>query len=242
MKYLIICCFLFSGKLLFSQHIIQTDRPNQTESPFIIPVHQLQWETGSVYTFNDQSTKWIINNSLFRYAVLPKFEIRMLVNVIRDIPVSSFLSAKNGLSDLEVGFKYNFLSGPLQFSLLSHALFPSGNAHFTSGSFGVNSKICISHAVTNWMSAGYNLAYIYGAKYDDEFYATCLASFTLTDRLGYYIEWFGNTLTFDRVYSNMGTGFTWLYKNHVQLDLSYGSSLYSTENFISFGCSVLSIN
>lgn len=225
---------------LFSQDNIQTDRPDQTESPFIVPLNQFQWETGSLLDFSDQSTKWTINTSLFRYALHKNLELRFVANVLRNIPANSFLNPINGMSDLEFGLKYKLFEGPFQCSFLTHTLIPTGNESFSAGSFGINSRITIAHAITKWMSLGYNFGYIYGSEYQDTYLGTCSAAFSLTEQLGYFIEWYGNTEQFDKIYSNMDTGFTWLYKSNIQLDLSYGFSFDVQQNFISVGCSFLS--
>lgn len=241
MKYISITflILLITSIQSISQDIIQTDRPDQTESASIVPIGQFQLETGSLVEFSESSTNWTLNNSLFRFAAHERFELRMVVNLIREIPTSTFLSPKNGLSDLEFGFKYGILNGPVKVAILSHGIFPTGSSAFTAEYFQLTSRLCLAHNINDRLSMGYNVGYFYRGDMLNEIYATCSAAFSLTDRIGYFLEWYGNGGDIMNIQSNMDSGFTFLYNDKVQFDISYGADMHSSNNFISFGCSLL---
>ena len=58
-----------------------TDRPDATESPKTVPFKMFQIETGGLYSSNkDQGIKTELlnfNNTLLRYGLLEKFELRL---------------------------------------------------------------------------------------------------------------------------------------------------------------------
>ena len=58
---------------------IQTDRPDQTECPFITPRHYFQFENGFSYEKNDKDlTAFVTPTVLTRFGINKFFELRLI--------------------------------------------------------------------------------------------------------------------------------------------------------------------
>ena len=91
---------------------IVTDRPDQTESPTLIPKGLFQVETGFMYeSISDEtieSKTTTFNTTLLRYGLLDNLELRLGVDVSETnnkIRNTNFENNVSGLSPLYVGFK-----------------------------------------------------------------------------------------------------------------------------------------
>jgi hypothetical protein len=87
----------------------------------------------------------------------------------------------------------------------------------------------LQHGLSDKVSIGYNL----GAEWDGEtaeptFIYTFTTAFSLTDRLGCYIEAFGFAPQKQTARHQADGGFTYLFSDNAQLDISGGIAL--TEN------------
>ena len=64
------------GQVLFP---IQTDRPDQTECPFIVPKNHIQIESGFNFEkVNENEKNYLYPTILWKYGVNEKFEIRLI--------------------------------------------------------------------------------------------------------------------------------------------------------------------
>ena len=85
------------------QESIQTDRPDQTESPAITPKNHLQIETGVFYEKTDRDSENFSHPTvLWKYGINENFELRM----ITEFNSEKMGSNRNaGVSPLSLGFK-----------------------------------------------------------------------------------------------------------------------------------------
>ena len=61
----------------------------------------------------------------------------------------------------------------------------------------------------------------------------------MTEKLGFFMEPFGEIVDIKKFILNFDSGFTYLVKDNLQLDCSYGTGINSKMNFFSFGISWL---
>lgn len=76
----IFICLLFTS-CLYAQNIepIQTDRPDQTETPSLVPKGMFQVETGLSLQNNDAHSQTLtLPSTLWKYGVNENFELRLI--------------------------------------------------------------------------------------------------------------------------------------------------------------------
>lgn len=233
----------FMGYPVFAQTII-TDRPDQTESSSTVEKGSLQIETGILlgFTEDDSSSErqFLAPTTLFRYGIFNGLELRILSQFesLRDQNTSQKVS---GMSDLEIGTKIQFLKNEsinTEIAFLSHLIFPTGSNGVTNGTYGTINKLSISHGLTDNMSLGYNLGYAYFGEGKGDLTYSLALGISVTEMFGIYIEPFGNVIEFKRHESNFDAGITYLVKNNIQLDFSFGTGINHTMNYLSLGCSI----
>ena len=82
---------------------IQTDRPDQTECPFIVPGHFFQFETGFIYEKRGSNSNEIIAPTvLTRFGINDHFELRLITEYVIDKNDSGKIS---GFNPVFFGFK-----------------------------------------------------------------------------------------------------------------------------------------
>jgi hypothetical protein len=217
------------------QGSIITDRPDQTESSNTVGKNYFQWETGTVLEVTPNSNSWTMHTSLFRYGITKNFELRLNTDLIRE---HDKINDSNvvGLGDLQVGFKYQFLKSKVEMAWLSHAFVPAGSKEF-KGLWATSNKILLSHDVTDWMSFGYNFGYEYFEGNTQNVTYTYAVGFSLTEKVSFFTELYGDWTDFDEWLVSYDNGFTYLVKDNLQIDLSLGLGINHDYNFYSAGIS-----
>lgn len=227
---IIFFCFLFlviSTSKALSQELpsIQTDRPDQTECPYIVPTGHFQLETGFNYEYvNKNEQNYIHPTALWKYGINDHFELRLITESIsnRTNKINS-----SGLLPVEVGFKVALVEerGLLpKISFISHLSMPEiSSKQFRTTYFAPNFRFTMLHSLTDNFTLSYNL----GAEWDGEnpepiFIYTLAPAYSFTDRMSAYIELYGFAPQNGRADHRADGGITYLIKNHIQLDISGG--------------------
>lgn len=229
----------------FSQEItgIQTDRPDQTECPFIVPKKHFQVESGFVYeSISNLEKSFAYPSVLWKYGVNDKFELRVITELVHNRDTSIKLT---GISPVQIGFKTKLLEErgwiPTT-SFIVHAAIPRvASRGLQSSYFAPNFRFTFNHTLGERFSLGYNL----GAEWDGEkpdaiFIYTLTSGFKLAQRWNTYIEVFGFMRPGIQDHHVDG-GFTFLPYPHMQFDLSAGFGLTPSapEYYVSVGYSIL---
>lgn len=246
MKKIIIIVFLFSLNL--NAQTIITDRPDQSESPSVIEPGNLQIETGflisqieeigSLRNLNRKKNIYL-PSTLFRIGLSNNIELRVF-NQYQFQVFGSNLA--HGFNDLEVGLKIQLLNKEnsfTQIAFLSHALLPSAPSLFSDETFGSINKICVSHDLNGKIGVGYNLGYNYYYDEANNYTYSFVVGFEINEKISGYFEPYGSFENFDDSENNINAGITYLIKNNLQLDYSFGTGINHKYNFMSIGCSIL---
>ncbi len=240
MKYILllnICIACFTSN---SQTIV-TDRPDQTESSACVEKGKLQIESGVSLEYTEEKgvehQNILIPTTLFRVGLSPFFELRLL---------SQFEGNSNngfyaqGISDLEIGTKiqlYQRQNARFEMAFLSHLRVPSGSKAFRNPKMASLNKLCLSNQMTENITLGYNLGYNYeGENKGDGTYSLSL-SYSVSDKVGVYAEPYGTFYNFEVLEANFDAGFTYLIKDNLQFDFSFGTGLNQRMNYLSLGLS-----
>jgi hypothetical protein len=222
---------------------IVTDRPDQTESSTTIPLKSLQIECGVLsgnYNFNNSSEKlFLIPTTLFRYGLTKNIELRLVEQLI-SVQNKQTSEENFGLSDLEVGAKIQILKNPAintEIAFISHLVLPTGAVSITNEHVGTINKLAISHGLTDFLDLGYNIGYNYFGHEKGYLTYSLVFGLGLTDRIGAYVETYGEVAEFTDWVSNFDSGITYLVRNNMQLDFSFGLGLNQKMNYFSAGFS-----
>ncbi len=87
MKLKLVTAFLLFSGFGFAQELepIQTDRPDQTETPALTPKGMFQVETGFSVQKNDENSQTnLLPSTLWKYGVNENFELRFFYGYLLD--------------------------------------------------------------------------------------------------------------------------------------------------------------
>lgn len=241
MKQIITILLVFTSLTIFSQDII-TDRPDQTEASSTIPKNSFQIEMGIVsQTSNDNRlTNFAGPSTLLRYGLSDKVELRLFNQFESNkLELEGGNIKSSGLSDIEIGAKIQLFKKEevnTEIAFISHVIIPTAKDELSNNSLGTINKLSISHAINDKIGIGYNVGYDYVNKTSALTYSVALG-FALGENFGIYIEPFGSLAEGNNFKSNFDAGLTYLAKNNLQFDVSYGTGLNNDMQYISAGFS-----
>ena len=240
MKHFLIAVLIFLSGQLYSQTLV-TDRPDQTESSSTVELGSLQVESGFLLGFTDENNNSVrqilLPTTLFRYGLTKGIELRIL---------SQFESLKNnwqiieGISDLEIGTKIQLLKKEdvnTEIAFLSHLIIPTGTSELSGDNFGTINKLAISHQINENIGFGYNVGYNYMGSGNGDLSYSMAMGMAINDKVGVYLESYGDVVEFQELLVNFDTGLTYLVKDNLQLDFSFGTGINHEMNYISIGFS-----
>ena len=237
----ILCFFIFfytfSG---YTQLLnpIQTDRPDQTECPFIVPINYIQIENG--FTIENENIKknLAFPITLLKYGINDKVEIRMIT------ALSSLESEKIGLLPLTFGFKLNLLKekGILPTtSLITHLTSSNiGSRKYQSTYLAPSFRFTMQHTLSEKATLGYNIGEEWnGETPDPTFIYTLTVGYSFPSNFGSYIEMYGTKPHQQNFEHKFDGGLTYLVGQNLLFDISgsIGLSKIHPSNYISLGCS-----
>jgi len=226
---------------LFGQSI-QTDRPDQTECPFIVPKKFIQLENGflvenkikSSQTLNHPSTLW-------KYGMSERFELRLITELISEKTDAETIV---GLSPVTVGFKVNICTekGLLPMTSFIGHLTTSHVAtkEFHTSYFAPSFRFTMQHTLSDKFTLGYNL----GAEWDGETAAptyidTLTTGVSITEKFGGYVELYGFVPQKEIADHRFDGGLTYLLTDNFMIDISGGVGLSKNapKNYFAIGLS-----
>jgi Putative MetA-pathway of phenol degradation len=211
---------------------IATDRPDQTECPFIVPKGYIQAENGLVYEKINQTNAVMVHPStLWKYGISEKLEFRLITEIMSEHALNQTNSI--GLTPITIGFKTKIADEngfmPLV-SFIGHLGIPNwASSEFQTNYFAPSFRFTMQHTLSEKFTLAYNL----GAEWDGEtpqttFIYTLTSGYSITQKLGAYLEFYGfapQKLPADHRFDG---GFTYLINPNIMVDVSGGFGL--TEN------------
>ena len=222
-----------------------TDRPTQTVSSTVVPMGSFQLEAGSSIEFTPQEGTRKDKNSLLapttllRYGVSQYFELRA---------VSQFESRKSpfdenrtsGMGDLQLGVKVRILDKPgvnTKVAWMGHVQIPTGSRGISEDVYKGIGKLTVSHVLSETVNLGYSMGYDYFTEKNGDFNYTMVLGIAVNDRVGLFIEPYGEVVRLKTFEASFDAGFVYLLKENLQLDFSYGSGLNYKMNYLALGMS-----
>jgi hypothetical protein len=225
---------------------IETDRPDQTETPTLTRKGWFQAELGLNYErVHDKNYTMMVPTSLLKYGISKRVEFRLNINYRTDyihlIPNPLELE---GFEPVEIGTKIGLWEEKKarpKTSLIAHV----GLSEVASDVYKPKEPIASfvftrQHTLSQTTSLGYNL----GLKWEGEsssplFAYTFAPGFNLSDRFYFFIESFGFIGKEDYHDHNVDAGIAYLINRNMKMDFAAGKglSLASSEYFLSLGFS-----
>lgn len=233
LSYVFMILLILCGITVVAQekNTIETDRPDQTETPAIVPKGMFQMENGfSFEKANRHSESFTVPSSLMKYGVNGNFELRLIAEFTTDKTDGVTIS---GLAPILVGFKVGISEehGIIpKTSLIAHLLIPDlASKKLKATYYAPEFRFTMQHTLTDKMTLAYNL----GAEWDGEsaeptFIYTLTMGFSISEKTGAYIEVYGFAPQKAEADHRLDGGFTQLLSDNFMIDVSGGFGI--TEN------------
>ena len=219
-NYIILILFSLTFSNNFGQ--ISTDRPDQTEGTHVLRNGDFQIESG--WTFN--SDRGSLNN-LLRIGTFKGIELRFSTNLISGHEDMTGLFPS--LDNLEFGAKFKILDKKETLTKISFLSHLSVSTEYSDNSGGLLNRVLVSHELSESFELAYNLGYTKYFEQDNGLVVYSLVVAKSFGNLGAFVEIFGDS------YSNWDLGITYLIKDNLQVDISYGQGINNELSYLSIG-------
>ena len=236
---------VLSFSICFSQENaeIETDRPDQTECSSVIPTKSIQLETGIVHESDAGNHTFYAPTSLIRIGVFSGMEFRIIAGeyYIEKMTSDSVMHINEGFSPFSIGTKIFLCKEKKlrpQASLLFHL--NHDNSQFLIEKIFSDFRFSMSHTLTDRLDLGYNLGGEWNRQENTFVYIyTLTTAFAISEKLGSYIEIFGDAEKGELPHHQFDGGITFLPRKNLQLDCSAGVAMNKNapDIFISAGFS-----
>ena len=215
-NYFFVLILFLTSKNNFSQISIAT------EGTDIIDKVNTQIE--SIWTFNSDGGSL---NNLFRIGIFKGIELRFSTNLIsaHEDMTGLFPSIDN----LEFGAKFKILDKKETLTKISFLSHLSVSTEYSDNSGGLLNRILVSHELSESFELAYNLGYTKYFEQDNGLLVYSLVIAKSFGNLGAFVEIFGDS------YSNWDLGITYLIKDNLQADISYGQGINNELSYLSIG-------
>lgn len=238
--------FCLTSTALFAQDKIETDRPGQSESPFLAPRGWFQAEVGLNKENNEGNDYTVMQPTvLLKYGLLKKLELRLEGTTLSNH--THFISnskTTTGLLPLEIGAKL-FLTeekGVLpKTAFITQVGLPFISSRpFRTPHLSPSFRFTMQNSLSKTISLDYNV----GAEWDGfsttpSWLYTFAPGFNIGERWYAYVEAFGFITRGERPEHNLNSGIAFLVTKNSRVDLSVGAGLSpdSFKNYIDVGYS-----
>tara|TARA_B100000925_G_scaffold167842_1_gene126304 strand:+ start:22 stop:720 length:699 start_codon:yes stop_codon:yes gene_type:complete len=219
-NYIILILFSLTFSNNFGQ--ISTDRPDQTEGTHVLRNGDFQIESG--WTFNSDGGSL---NNLLRIGTFKGIELRFSTNLISGHEDMTGLFPS--LDNLEFGAKFKILDKKETLTKISFLSHLSLSTEYSDNSGGLLNRILVSHELSESFELAYNLGYSKYFEQDNGLLVYSLVVAKSFGNLGAFVEIFGDS------YSNWDLGITYLIKDNLQADISYGQGINNELSYLSIG-------
>lgn len=221
-----------------------TDRPDQTESPALVTKGYIQVETGAFFTQDEDEgfkTEAIgYNTTLVRYGLLDNLELRLGLDFVEtrfSNDGNEFDNKLSGFTPMLLGVKVGIAeeNGVLpKIGLLGHLRLPlTAGSDYKPETTGADFRFSFAHTLSEKSSLSYNL----GAQWGDDspeiaYIYTLVYGYSITNKLGAYVELYGDLPENNSANHLWDAGFTYLLKPNFQLDATIGSGLNTNQDLL----------
>jgi hypothetical protein len=230
------------------EEAIVTDRPDFTESALAVPRGHAQLEGGYTFTYDSgdgvRRSEHVYPEFLLRVGLVREWELRVAWDgwihgeeVFREANDAGrrvvVTDRADGAGDMSLGVKRHLWDQDglrPDFGLIVEADLPTGGRDQTSGDVDPGMKLLWGYDLTDSLGLAGNVNCAVPTSGNERFFqvsASISLAVSLTDRLGFYTEYFGfYPADFDNSDAHVANGgFTYLITDNLQLDVRAGVGL-----------------
>lgn len=224
------------------ENTIEADRPDQAESPNVIPRKSFQFEAGIVYERNKENGDVVNSLSypslLLRYGLLNNFELRMEIENVKVTTESNGIKTSiNGISPVTLGFKTNVMKEkgiyPSLGLIVNFSLPNLASKNLKNNFVGSSFNLAFENHFTNDITLDYNLGTLWdGNTPEPTFFYTISFGYDISQRISGFIESYGFLPEKSRAEHRIDFGLSLFAKNNLVFDASAGFGI--TDNAPNF--------
>lgn len=209
---------------------METDRPDQTESPFITKYRFFQIEVGLGVGREEGYSTLVVPTILWKYGLLKKLELRLIteINAVHVPPiVPNGNEINTGLMPVQIGGKLslfeekNFLP---KTSLIFHLGIPkAATRKFQASKWSPAFVLTMQNTVSEAIGVGYNVGTEWDGETDTPYWIyTISPGFNIGRRWYSFIELFGAARKNESPQNSIDGGVGYYINDNVKLDASGG--------------------
>lgn len=249
-----------AGPAQSEDHGIITDRPDATESPNTVEPGYVQIETGGYYTRYEaegiKSESHGYNTTLARIGLLENMELRLGVNYENNRVTTTMGEAAvktdfESFTPLLAGIKINLFEeksfgggpGKTNFGFLGHLYLPfttstpentdSSDSEVMRQTTGADFRFSVGHELSDRSGLAYNLGGQWAGDGSGMAFVYTLAyGYSLSERIGAYVELYGDAPELSSANHYWDAGLTYLYKWNLQFDVTFGQSITEGQDLL----------
>lgn len=218
---------------------METDRPDQTESPFIVRRNYLQGELGFNIERSDGLTTIIHPTALWKYGLIERFELRLITQVQSQetpLQIPAGNKIKTGLVPVTIGGKLALFEekGLLpKTSVITHVSLPRfASKFYHAARLAPEFRFTMQHTLSENVGLGYNLGMEWDGESTSPFYIyTFGPGFNIGKRVYAYVELFGDFQRYSNPTHNFDAGIAYYISDNMKADLSSGLSLTTSRQY-----------
>lgn len=258
--FLVGMCLMPAGSQWVAAETLEmiTDRPDATESSQTVLPGYVQIESGMTFFQEDEggvdTSGFAGPETLVRIGLDQNSELRLEFsgyNQLREKPAGGSTSQTDGIGDGGIGFKLklgedDFLG---EMAFLTMMTLPWGKDGISSERVEPSYRFTFARDLNEDLSLGFNLGQAWVSEEDrfgdkdtrSVFQYTLSLGISMTDRLGSFVEFFGDVPTGSGSggpANSFNGGFTYLLKENVQLDVVSGVGLSGSAEDWFIGCGI----
>jgi hypothetical protein len=252
MRIFLLCCIVVLCSFIAKSQNkpvvpLATDRPDKTESTYLVPNGAVQFELGAQYEYDNENgikvKSFETSSLLVRYGLGDLIELRLnIAHTSQETESGGSVSRLAGLRPLSVGVKLFVTEqkGVIPRTVfIGHIGLPYGKDEFSPERIVPSFLFVFSNDITD----RFGLAYSFGPSWEDdghyESFYSVVGGYSIIDWLGTYLEFYGTLLDSGPDNHLIDGGFTFLIRPNLQADISTGFGLNSSaaDFFVGIGIS-----
>jgi hypothetical protein len=209
---------------------METDRPDQTESPVITKKKYIQAEIGFNIEKDNDLKSFVHPTILWKYGVSKRFEFRLITEFVSHetpiiIPIGN--DVISGLLPLQIGGKVAFWEeeGLLpQTSLIFHvAPAKLGSKKFHASQWAPDFVFTMQHTLSENIGLGYNLGAAWDGESNTPYWVYTIApGFNIGKNWYGYVEMFGAVRKNELPQHSFDAGLAYYFSDNTKIDISSG--------------------
>lgn len=243
----VLCIFLQIHLWAQQEGRMETDRPDQTESPFLTKKNYLQVEIGLGLAKEQGYSTIAAPTILWKYGLSKKFELRLVseINVVKNPPpVPDGHDVNTGLVPLQIGGKLSLFeeNGLLpKTSFIFHAAIPKvASRKFQAAKWAPEFVFAMQNTLSKTLGLGYNFGMEWDGETDKPFFIYTLSpGANVGDRWYTFIELFGGVQANQVAKNSIDGGLGYYINDNMKLDASagWGITKPAVDYFVNVGFS-----